>query len=227
MSRGYGDPDCYYVNASNGMASNYYLYPTSGCETDYVDNGAGCCTAAACPIIIDISGNGFILTGLDNPVSFDVGGEGHPWSITWTVPNSDDAFLILDRNGNGRVDNGTELFGNYTAQPEPLPHNRNGFIALAEYDKATNGGNGDGFINSGDAIFSSLRLWQDSNHNAISEPNEMHLLSSLNVSAFKLDYKESKRSDEFGNRFRYRAKVYDARGASVGRWAWDVFFVKQ
>jgi hypothetical protein len=59
------------------------------------------------------------------------------------------------------------------------------------------------------------------------EAGELHPPASQDVSAFKLDYKESKRADRFGNRFRYQAKVYDARGASVGRWAWDVFFVKQ
>jgi hypothetical protein len=227
ISQGGGDPECYYVNASNGMAPNYYLYPIGGCENDYVDNGAGCCTAAACPIIIDISGNGFNLTGLNNPVSFDIGGEGHPWSITWTAPNSDDAFLALDRNGNGRIDNGTELFGNYTSQPEPLPHNRNGFIVLAEYDKPLNGGNNDDKITNSDAIFSSLRLWQDVNHDAISEASELKSLQSLGVYEIDVDYRESKRTDQYGNRFRYRAKVKDARGAQVGQWAWDVFFVKQ
>src|SRR6266404_302950 len=47
------------------------------------------------------------------------------------------------------------------------------------------------------------------------------------VYALGLNYKESKRTDQYGNGFRYRAKVYDVHGESVGRWAWDVFFVKQ
>ena len=164
--------------------------------------------------------------GLSNPVSFDIRGNGNPWTIGWTAANSDDAFLALDRNGNSTIDDGTELFDNYTLQPEAPARNRNGFIALAEYDKAENGGSGDGKIDSRDLVFSSLRLWQDVNHNGSSEANELHTLPELGLSSIDLDYKESKRTDEFGNRFRYRAKVRDIHGSQVGRWAWDAFFVK-
>jgi hypothetical protein len=76
-----------------------------------------------------------------------------------------------------------------------------------------------------DALFSRLCLWQDFNHNGVSEASELHTLHSLGVYAIGLDYRESRRTDRYGNQFKYRTKVYDAHGAQVGRWAWDVFFV--
>lgn len=193
---------------------------TDSCECN--PNDSNCVS----PVLIDLSGNGFKLTNAAGGVRFDIRANGSPLRVAWTTANSDDAWLVLDRNGNSTIDHGQELFGNFTPQPAPpAGEARNGFLALAEYDKSNNGGNGDGLITASDAVFTSLRLWQDLNHNGISELTELFSLQAMGLKRLELDYKLSKATDEYGNRFRYRAKMTDEQGAKVSRWAWDVFLV--
>jgi len=98
---------------------------------------------------------------------------------------------------------------------------------LAEFDKPENGGNGDGIIDQNDLIFSSLRIWIDKNHDGSSQPDELFTLPDVGVYSISLDYKESGRTDAFGNRFRYRARI-NATNPSEGQSkpgpsAYDVF----
>jgi hypothetical protein len=229
-----GGLGCFMTNCNYQNGVNYCICTTRWCgidpECEDPDCGEGfhwsyisCRCIRNSPIVIDVAGNGFSLTGNSGGVYFDLNSDSDREKLSWTSAGADDAFLALDRNGNGAVDDGTELFGNFA--PQPPSEEPNGFRALAEYDKKENGGNDDGMISSLDSIFSSLRLWQDTNHNGISEGKELRALPALGIMAMQLNYHETKRTDEHGNQFKYRARVWDSQGRQVGGWAWDVFLL--
>ncbi len=210
----------------------FWNFVTASCEPR---DGGECCVptpdgtvCCGTPIMLDVKGNGLALTDGVGGVDFDLDSDGHAERRAWSEASSDDGWLALDRNGNSLIDSGAELFGNFTPQSAlPAGMEKNGFLALAEFDKPIVGGNADGVIDNSDAVFSFLRVWQDVNHNGISEPIELHTLSELDLTTIDLKYKESKRTDEHGNRFRYRGKVNGTPGSDIARWAWDVFLVSE
>ena len=141
------------------------------------------------PLTLDLNNNGLetVPVNATNPVYFDLTGEGVQSSVGWVAPN--DGFLVLDRNGDGLINDGTELFGDATPAYEAGTTNPStgsgltvdGFAALAQEDT-----NGDGIVNSGDANFANLRVWQDLNQDGVSQDGELKTLSELGIESFNV-----------------------------------------
>lgn len=175
------------------------------------------------PIIIDTTGEGFQLTSAADGVRFDIRGNGRPQQLSWTARGSHNAFLALDR-GHG-ITSGKDLFGNFTPQPKSADP-PNGYLALAVFDTPQKGGNGNGVIDPGDAVYPKLLLWIDENHDGIAQPNELHHLAELGVFSLSLSYADSPYTDAFGNQFRYKGKVNplgEPTKDHVDRTSYDVF----
>jgi hypothetical protein len=237
-----GTLDCSSLNTFGAEVHDCTFYPS----TNLVEcPGCGACkcvvtrTASNCdptvtdpndpsycgdsPLIVDLKNEGFHLTSAANGVMFDFAGTGKPIKLSWTDPKYNNAWLVLDRNGNGKIDSALEMFGNITSQPKS--DTPNGYLALAEFDKPENGGNNNGYIDAGDAVYSKLRLWVDANHDGISQPEELFTLASQGITALDLKFSESDFVDEFGNRFRYQAILVDDKGFHNNHRTYDVFLV--
>lgn len=133
------------------------------------------------PLALDLDGDGIELTRLSGATSvkFDADGDGLRTATAWIA--GDDALLVLDRNGNGRIDNGSELFGDQTL----LSNGQlaaDGIAALADLDT-----NGDGVFNALDARYGDVRLWQDRNQDGVSQADELIRLVDAGVASISLN----------------------------------------
>jgi hypothetical protein len=196
-------------------------YCDAYCPTYCVNN---ICVDHPSPIIIDLENDGIHLTGLDDPVWFDIDADGKLELMSWT--DRSEGLLALDRNGNGSIDDGGELFGTATRLANGTRAS-NGYVALAELDSWIFSGNGDGHLDSADAAFGSLRLWTDRNHDGISQPEELQTLAEAGIRRIDLDYRSSRRTDRYGNEFRFLGRAWKTGRNGVVRPVptWDVFFL--
>jgi hypothetical protein len=172
---------------------------TSAETTDY--SGIDCYQLVippTCPIVIDLRGDGFHFSGLDDSVFFDIDADGELDETGWTAADARDGLLVLDRDRNGAIDSGGELFGNATrlSSGEYAP---NGYVALADFDRSVNGGHQDGRIDRSDRVFGRLRIWVDGNHDGISEPSELKPLGEYQIESISLTYLQQPVADEYGN----------------------------
>jgi hypothetical protein len=185
--------------------------PPQECDGD-IDPDTGKCIRNSCPIIISMDRKNYKLTGSADGVTFDLKGNGNPLRLGWTEAGSPQAFLAFDRNGNGRIDNGTELFGSQTPVLDGRSTAPNGFEALRFLSPPTVGGS---VLDARSPAWSHLLLWVDANHNGVSEPDELTRLADAGVAAIDLDYKYTGRKDKFGNWFRQRADLHWVDGGKT------------
>jgi hypothetical protein len=136
-------------------------------------------------IHIDIDGDGLNTTDIKNGVKFDILNNGTPIGTGWG--NADDSLLVFDRNGNGKIDNGSELFGGGVGQ---------GFAKLAALDT-----NKDGILDAKDTDFGKLQVWNDRNQNGVTDPGELKSLKDVNIASLNLGYTNDFKTPNNGNLF--------------------------
>ena len=162
------------------------------------------------PLVIDLNNDGIKGTNLDYKINFDLDNNGFKEATSWIDNN--DAFIAIDKNNNGAIDNGSELFGNKSisnnAYAYTNPNAKNGFESLKELDS-----NNDGIIDEKDKEFTNLLLWQDKNSNGISETDELIKLSD---------------KAEFTNLNLLIAWIFEFAKVSLNLWIWNKeFSIKQ
>ena len=164
--------------------------------------------AAITPIVIDLNGDGIkTIARADAKGTFDLFGNGKAIQSGWL--SAEDGFLAVDNNGNGKIDDISELFGG--------TNKGTGFAKLADFDS-----NGDGLVNADDANFSSLLIWRDLNGNHQSDDNELFSLSDAGVSELVVGFTELPFIDAQGNLHFERSSATLVTGQTVDMT--DVYF---
>jgi hypothetical protein len=167
------------------------------------------------PIVLNLGRGTYELTGLDDPVRFDLDADGHIDTVSWTKGGEALAFLAADRDGNGTIDDGGELFGNHTLTSSGNPA-ANGFEALRDFDT-----NRDGVVDARDTDWRRLLLWIDANHDGIAQPDEVHGIRDSIVTGIDLAYRRNGRQDSHGNTFGFEGRMHTRSG---DRACYDIYF---
>src|SRR6266568_3510473 len=143
------------------------------------------------PIILDLNGDGVRTISESEGPNFDLDGNRFAEQTGWV--SKDDGLLVWDRNGNGEIDDGSELFGNYT-QLGSGSNAANGFAALADLDS-----NHDGRVDASDAAFADLRVWKDGNSDGFVSDGELLSLTDAGVQSLGVNFSEQNTIDAQGN----------------------------
>ncbi len=165
------------------------------------------------PLLLDLANDGVELSPVSAGVSFDLTGAGAQ-RTAW-VRGADDALLALDRNGNGAIDGGAELFGEGTRLGQGRKA-ADGFEALAALDRPELGGNGNGLVDPADFLFDQLVLWRDADHDGRSAPGELVSLAREGIVGLELrGISSGTVVDRHGNDLSLRARYLRAEGSGL------------
>ncbi|MCV2357227.1 hypothetical protein LNV09_24040 [Paucibacter sp. B2R-40] len=135
------------------------------------------------PIMLDLNGNGIQTLSAAEGVNFDLNATGIAHKYGWA--SGGDGMLAMDRNGDGVINSGAELFGSGT-QLGLGKHAANGYLAMAAEDS-----NHDGKLDAHDANFNKLRVWVDANHDGKTDAGELKTLADLGITELDLQAKSS------------------------------------
>ncbi|MDY0012327.1 MAG: hypothetical protein RBS40_05470 [Rhodocyclaceae bacterium] len=158
------------------------------------------------PLALDLDGDGIETVGADGAILFDHDGDGIRTGTGWV--KGDDAFLVLDRNANGTIDSGAELFGVDTVLANGAKA-ANGFAALKDLDS-----NGDNLFTAADARFAQVRLWRDLDEDGISDAGELIALTEAGITRINLNATVTSTNLAGGNRQTATATYTRANGTT-------------
>ena len=158
------------------------------------------------PLIVDLDGDGVETTSVANGIYFDHDGNGFAEKSGWV--GKDDGLLVRDINGNGQIDNGTELFGNNSVLSNGQKA-ANGFEALKDLDS-----NNDGVFNNQDTAWNEVKVWKDSNQNGIVDEGELLTMEQANISGINLDYQTGSNEDLSGNAHKQTSTITKTDGTT-------------
>ncbi len=208
-----------HVDKAATCNSSFCCGNTANCESCGNRWDSATCECRFSPLMLDTSGAGLSLSSASQGVVFDLSPGPPIERVAWPTQPDAVAFIVVDLNGNGAVDDGRELIGSASAQA--AAGERNGFNALTLYDT-----NGDGVVSANDASFELLQLWFDTNRDGRTQPGELFSLSAGGVVGLSLRYQEIERRDESGNIIAYRSRsfVRGPEGSAVRAvWLYDAF----
>lgn len=156
--------DAHCLNGIDGMKP----VSTRRCDTECpeIDRGGGD------PLVFDLDGNGISLVSAEDGVMFDIDNDGETNQTGWV--DSTDGLLALDANGNGIIDDQSELFGSEIT---------GAYNSLAEFDF-----NDDGVIDGNDTVWDQLTMWVDANSDGVTDDGELKTMADLGMESIDLTY---------------------------------------